>query len=75
MVARTKTFDAVRMKHEIQEKIASETEGFTMTELVEYMRRGAEQFRRENPPTSEPGGLEALFARLDREQAAAGNGN
>jgi hypothetical protein len=74
MVAKNKTFDCVQMKHDIQERIARETEGMTTAEFQEWSRRRAEQFRRDNPPAPEPGGLEALFARLDREQAARGNG-
>lgn len=74
MVTKTKTFDCVQMKHDIQRQIALETEGMTTAQLVEYMRRGAEKFRRENPPTpGRKGNFKALFEALELEQEKRGN--
>ena len=69
MMMKAKTFDAVEMKQEIQERIARETEGMTREEYWRYIRRGAEEFRRSQRPRS--GGLKALFDRADNRDAEA----
>ena len=42
-----KTFDAVEMKRQAQERIERETQGMTVEERIEHTRRAAERFRAE----------------------------
>lgn len=67
-MTKAKKFDAVDMKRQIQERIARETEGMSREEYWEYIRRGAEEFRRSRQQRL--GGLKELFASLDRRDAA-----
>lgn len=47
MQTKTKTFDCVKMKHEIQAKIFEETKDMTPDQLREYFKHGAEEFRQQ----------------------------
>ena len=77
MVARNKSFDCVRMKHDIQEQIARETEGMTTAQFVEHAKRGAEAFHRQHAPVNaapdRKGNFKALFEALELEQEKRGN--
>ena len=42
-----KTFDAVEMKRQAQERIYEETKGMTREQEIEHIRRAAERFRAE----------------------------
>ncbi len=67
MVAKSKTFDCVAMKHEIQERIAQRTQGMTPAQLMEFTRREAEAFRAESAARPKRTFSE-IFAEFDREQ-------
>lgn len=54
-------FDCVKMKHDIQAKIYEETKDMTREEILEYFRKGSEEFRREAATRKE--GAEALVLR------------
>ncbi len=40
-------FSALKMKQELQDRIYRETEGMTDEEVREYIRKGAEEFRKD----------------------------
>lgn len=65
------------MKHDIQERIATETAGITTEQLVSNMRRGAEAFRRTHATSTQPLAsnrtFTALFLGLEIEQGQRGN--
>lgn len=67
-----KTFDCVAMKHELQERINRETEGMSLAERDEHIRRGAEEFRRQIAARPNKPSLGDYLASL--REAAAKNG-
>ncbi len=67
-----KTFDCVAMKHEMQERINRETEGMSLAERDEHIRRGAEEFRRQIAERTNKPSLGEYLDTL--KEAAAKNG-
>lgn len=67
-----KTFDCVAMKHEMQERTNLETESMSLAERDEYIRRGAEEFRRQIAARTNKPNLGEFLDSL--EEAASKNG-
>lgn len=72
MVAKSKSFDCVEMKREIQERIERDSEGLSTRELAAEHARIAAEFSRSTKAAArdadEPAGFSAFFAAIDRGQ-------
>ena len=73
--AKTKSFDCVAMKNEIQARLAAQTEGMSTAQVREFYDRKAEESRATlaQLPIAEKGNFKALFEAYDREQEKRGN--
>lgn len=63
---RTKTFDCVQMKREIQERFNEVTRGMTPAQRDEIIRRRAAEFHEK--AAAGKGNFDAIFDSFDREQ-------
>jgi hypothetical protein len=75
MQAKTKSFDCVAMKHEIQARLAKETAGMSPSQVREFYDRRSEEFRatQAKRPEAGKGNFKALFEALELEQEKRGN--
>lgn len=72
MKPRTKTFDCVRMKREIQERANQATAGMTPAQRDAWTRERAKRFRRSGEVVA-GGGVKALFEAMELEREGRGN--
>jgi|CXWL01.1.fsa_nt_gi hypothetical protein len=75
MQAKTKSFDCVAMKHEIQARLAALTAGMSPAQVREFYDRKSEESRAAlaQRPDAGKGNFKALFEAFDREQEKRGN--
>lgn len=69
-----KSFDAVQMKRDVQEKMRLETLGMSSQDRIAYYRRGAEALRRQLQEESgdDPGRFQAVLDALAGRKGRAG---
>ena len=70
---KTKTFDCVRMKREIQERFNQETQGLSRAKRDELIKLRAAEFDQQLQNSSGNGNFKALFQALEHEQERRGN--